>query len=111
PLVTRTSKDAYDCPFLDDASKYQEPDPMIFKAQTDLESGFNPQAISPDSPCGEAHLDWMVAETKSYGLMQVTPACGWADDALLPNGHPNLETNSNANDWSTSVYNPVINVG
>jgi Transglycosylase SLT domain len=111
PLLTHSQKDGYDCLFLDRAAQYQEPDAMIFKAQTDLESGFNPLAVSPDSPCGTTHLDWSEPETKSYGLMQVTPACGWADDALLSNGHPNLEQSSAAAAWSTSVFNPEVNVG
>src|SRR3954447_8344990 len=51
PLLTRAGKDTYDCLFLDRAAFYHEPDPMILKAQADLESAFDPMAVSMDSPC------------------------------------------------------------
>jgi hypothetical protein len=43
--------------------------------------------------------------------MQLTPACGWLKNALLPDGHPNLTQDSTDPLWATSVFNPVVNVG
>src|SRR5262249_37561933 len=31
--------------------------------------------------------------------------------ALLPNGHPNLEMDMSSAMWTTSVYNPELNLG
>jgi hypothetical protein len=86
-----------------------EPDPMIFKAQVSLESGFEVIAISPDMPC-PIPAGWTEDESKSFGLMQLTPACGWLKKARLPNGHPNLERNDTSALWATSVFNPTLNV-
>jgi soluble lytic murein transglycosylase-like protein len=83
---------------------------MIFKAQVGLESNFTVYAISPDQPC-RIPAGWTVDEAKSFGLMQLTPACRWLLGARLANGHPNMETDPNADLWATSVFNPTINVG
>jgi hypothetical protein len=101
--------DAHDCLVLEAAKNAGEPDPMIFKAQMSLESNFNVFAISPDSPCGP-EAGWTDEETKSFGLMQLTPACGWLKNALLPNGHPNMTSDAASMLWGTSVYNPMVNV-
>jgi Transglycosylase SLT domain len=103
------NQDAYDCMILALATTAAEPDPMIFKAQVALESNFDIEAISPDTPCG-VKAGWTADESKSYGLMQLTPACGWLKKALLPNGHPNLERDETAADWATSVFNPTLNI-
>ena len=102
-------QDAYDCQILSLAQTAAEPDPMIFKAQVALESNFDIEAISPDAPCG-TKAGWTVDESKSLGLMQLTPACGWLKKALLPNGHPNLERDETSALWATSVFNPTLNV-
>jgi len=103
--------DAYDCQILESAAEAHEPDPMVFKAQISLESNFGLYAISPDSPCGENRQPgWTVAETKSFGLMQLTPACGWLPDARLPDGHPNLAHEDDSALWPTSVFNPKMNI-
>jgi hypothetical protein len=103
------SQDAYDCALLQLAPAMSEPDPMIFKAQMSLESGFNVFAISPDMPCAPKP-GWTADEAKSFGLLQLTPACGWLSKALLPNGHPNLTKDMNVAAWATSVFNPALNV-
>jgi hypothetical protein len=102
--------DAYDCTILDLSARYGHPDPMMVKAQIQQESSFQIFSISPDSPCG-IHAGWTDAESKSFGLIQVTPACGEASAALLPDGHPNLTMDMQSAMWTTSVFNPTLNLG
>ncbi len=110
PLKTNNAKqDAYDCAIIDVAKKWGFPDPMIVKSQIQQESNFAIFAISGDSPCGTM-AGWTDAESKSFGLIQTTPACGEAKSALLPNGHPNLSQDMNSALWATSVFNPPINL-
>ncbi len=110
PLKTNNTKqDAYDCAIIDVAKKWGMPDPMIVKSQIQQESNFGIFAISGDSPCGTMQ-GWTDAESKSFGLIQTTPACGEAKSALLPNGHPNLTQDMNSALWATSVFNPPINL-
>jgi hypothetical protein len=101
--------DAYDCTLIALAQMYGDPDPMMAKAQMQVESGFNVLATSPDSPCGDPS-GWTDAESKSFGLIQVTPACGEESGALLPDGHPNMEMDMSSSLWATSVYNPALNL-
>ncbi len=110
PLKTNKAKqDTYDCEILAVSAKYGMPDPMIVKSQIQQESSFNVFAISGDSPCGTM-AGWTDAESKSFGLIQSTPACGEATAALLPNGHPNLDQDMTSALWATSVFNPTINL-
>jgi hypothetical protein len=110
PLKTNSTRtDAYDCTILDLSARYGHPDPMMVKAQIEQESSFDVFSISPDSPCG-THAGWTDAESKSFGLIQVTPACGEASAALLPDGHPNLTMDMTSSMWATSVFNPVVNL-
>ncbi|HEY1533179.1 MAG TPA: hypothetical protein VGF76_04150 [Polyangiaceae bacterium] len=110
PLKTNNTKqDAYDCAIIDVANKWGFPDPMIIKSQIQQESSFQIFAISGDSPCGTM-AGWTDAESKSFGLIQTTPACGEAKGSLLPNGHPNLTQDMNSAQWATSVFNPPINL-
>jgi len=110
PLKTgNTGHDAFDCPLIDLAAKYQQPDPMMLKAQVNQESDFNEFATSMDSPCG-IHAGWTDAESKSFGLIQTTPACGEAKVALLADGHPNLTKDMTSPLWANSVFNPAINL-
>ena len=110
PLRTAmATADAYDCLIIDLARKYAHPDPMMIKSQIQQESSFRVIATSPDSPCG-IPAGWTDAESKSYGLIQTTPACGEATRARLANGHPNLTTDMQAALWTTSVYNPQLNL-
>jgi hypothetical protein len=111
PLKTNNNRtDAYDCTILDLSAQYGHPDPMMVKAQVQQESSFDVFSISPDSPCG-THAGWTDAESKSFGLIQVTPACGEATAALLPDGHPNLTMDPQSAMWATSVFNPALNLG
>jgi hypothetical protein len=111
PLKTgSTRNDVYDCTILDVSTRYGHPDPMMVKAQVAQESSFQIFSISPDSPCG-THAGWTDAESKSFGLIQVTPACGEATTALLPDGHPNLTMDMQSPMWATSVFNPELNLG
>ena len=110
PLKTNKAKvDAYDCAVLEESTKWGMPDPMIVKSQIQQESSFDVFAISGDSPCGIMQ-GWTDAESKSFGLIQTTPACGEAKSALLPNGHPNLTKDMTSTLWATSVFNPTINL-
>ena len=110
PLKTKnTTVDAYDCTVLAESTKWGMPDPMIVKSQIQQESSFDMFAVSGDSPCGIMQ-GWTDAESKSFGLIQTTPACGEAKSALLPNGHPNLTKDMQSPLWATSVFNPTINL-
>jgi hypothetical protein len=110
PLHTcNVSLDAYDCNILALTAAAAEPDAMIFKAQVALESNFQVFAISGDSPCG-IKAGWTDMESKSFGLMQLTPACGWLNGALLPDGHPNMTQDVSSPEWATSVFNPDVNI-
>src|SRR5450432_2543571 len=110
PLKTNKAKvDAYDCAVLAESTKWGMPDPMIVKSQIQQESSFDVFAISGDSPCG-IKQGWTDAESKSFGLIQTTPACGEAKSALLANGHPNLTMDMQSNLWATSVFNPTLNL-
>jgi len=110
PLHTcNVSIDAYDCQILALAAEASEPDPMIFKAQVALESNFQVFAVSPDSPC-RSPAGWTDMESKSFGLMQLTPACGWLTGARLPDGHPNMTQDMSSPEWAMSVFNPEVNV-
>jgi hypothetical protein len=109
PLATGTSVDAHDCTILAMVAKYAHPDAMLIKAQIAQESAFDVFATSPDSPCGDK-VGWTPAESKSFGLIQVTPACGEAQATLLPDGHPNIEKSDTSPLWPTSLYNPVVNI-
>jgi hypothetical protein len=101
--------DAYDCMLIELSLAHGHPDPRVVKSQMMQESSFQVFAISPDSPCG-THEEWTDAESKSYGLLQVTLACGEAAIAMLPNGHPNLTQDQSSELWATSIYNPRINL-
>jgi len=110
PLATGTPvTDAHDCLFIDLAQRYAHPDPMLLKAQVQQESAFNLYATSSDSPCG-VPTGWTDVESKSFGLLQITPACNEATSILLPNGHPNLTRDQTSSLWQTSVYNPARNL-
>lgn len=111
-MQTGVSVDAFDCAVLKWTAKYNEPDPMIFKAIMYVESRFDQTSVAcPNMPCGTPS-GWTAAEAGCYGLMQVVPACGPTPNmaGLLPNGHPNLTTDMNASGWAGSIFNPDNNV-
>jgi hypothetical protein len=68
------------------------------------ESSFNPFLISSDIPCGIPD-GWTDQESRSFGLTQVTPACGAAGGI-----RPNLTTDTNSPNWATSLFNPEYNI-
>ena len=109
---TGVSVDAFDCPILEWAAKYGEPDPMIFKAIIYVESRFDDTSVAcANDPCGTPK-GWTTAESGCYGLMQVVPACGDdpGDAGLLANGQPNLTTDTSASGWAGSIFNPEVNI-
>ena len=109
PLQTGSTNDEFDCLILASVKDHMHPDPMLVKAQIAQESAFKANSVSPDSPCG-IHTGWTDEESKSFGLTQVTPACNEASMLLLPDGHPNLTTDSQSSLWGTSVFNPKANI-
>jgi len=109
---TGVSVDAFDCSVLKWSAQYDEPDPMIFKAVMYVESRFDNTSVAcPNNPCGTPS-GWSSNETGCFGLMQIVPACGGMPNGagLLPNGHPDLETDSSQSDWANSVFNPDVNI-
>jgi hypothetical protein len=109
-MQTGVSVDAFDCEVLAWATKYGEPDPMIFKAIIYVESRFDDTAVAcPNDPCGTP-TGWTTAESGCFGLMQVVPACDGSDAGLLPNGQPNMTTSDAAAGWAGSIFNPSINI-
>jgi hypothetical protein len=82
---------------------------MLINSQVAQEYDFSQFAISPDSPCG-VPSGWTDAESKSFGLTQVTPACGESDGTQLPNGHPNLTRDQASPLFNTSVFNVTLNL-
>src|SRR5580692_5779569 len=109
---TGVSVDAFDCPILEWAATYKEPDPMIFKAIIYVESRFDDTSVAcSNDPCGTP-AGWTAGESGCYGLMQVVPACGDdPDDAgLLADGQPNLTTDTSASGWAGSIFNPNVNI-
>jgi hypothetical protein len=109
---TGVSVDAFDCPILYWTGKYNEPDPMIFKAIIYVESRFDDTSVAcPNDPCN-IPTGWTAEESGCFGLMQVVPACGDDpnDAGLLPNGQPNLTADASAPGWAGSIFNPNINI-
>ncbi len=109
---TGVSVDSFDCPILQWAAAYNEPDPMIFKAIIYVESRFDYAAVAcPNLPCGMPS-GWTAMESGCFGLMQVVPACGGLPNnvGLLPNGHPNLTTDMTSSMWPGSIFNPENNI-
>ena len=96
--------DQFDSYILSSSVNYSYADPMMIKSMVAEESSFNPQAVSQDSPCG-IPAGWIDSQSRSFGLMQVTPAC------MQPQaGTPNLSTDPNSSSWPNSWFNPQYNV-
>jgi soluble lytic murein transglycosylase-like protein len=107
---TGVSVDIVDCQILEHAAAYAWPDPMLVKAIVYGESRFDFAATAcPNLPCGTPS-GWSQDESYCYGMMQVVPACGGQSLGLKPDGHPNLSKDMGSSDWSTSIFNPEINV-
>jgi len=109
---TGVSADSFDCDVIAAADKYDEPDPMLFKAVMYAESRFDYAAIGcTNLPCGMPS-GWTVAESGCLGLMQVVPACGGTPNSigLRADGHPNMTTDMTSSDFATSIFKPAINI-
>jgi soluble lytic murein transglycosylase-like protein len=92
-------------PYIIRASDYYAiPDKLMVKSLIMQESHFDMFTISQDSPCGIPE-GWTDQESRSFGLMQITPACG-----EVGGGNPNLATDPNSPSWATSVFNPEYNI-
>jgi len=112
PLWNDLSVDIDDCPILEFTPKYNEPDAMIFKAMTKVESNFQYSAVgcTDRGPCCP-EVGWTADECGCLGVMQNGPECGAsAGLGLLPNGHPNMETDPNCAEFANSIFNPVVNI-
>lgn len=96
--------DQFDSYIKSSSRNYGISDQMLVKAMISQESYFDPRALSPDSPCG-VPAGWTDAQSRSFGLMQFTPAC-----AEPQAGMPNLTTDSNSPYWSSSWFNPQYNI-
>jgi Transglycosylase SLT domain len=111
-MQTGVRVDAFDCPILQWAAAYKEPDPMIFKAIIYVESRFDQLASAcPNMPCG-IPSGWTAQEAGCYGLMQIVPACGGSpgDAGLMANGQPDMTTDMTSAGWAGSVFNPEVNI-
>ena len=109
---TGVSVDVADCSILKWTAQYSEPDPMIVKAMIYGESRFDYAADGcPNLPCG-VPSGWTEAESHCFGMMQVVPACGpiAGSAGLLPNGHPNLATDTSSPEFENSIFNPDVNI-
>jgi len=113
-------KDAFDSVILRESSAVGWPDPMLIKAQISQESNFDPLANTLGtqwaSPCG-LKSGWTESESQSFGLFQLTPACGGDEDdtGLYPPGtplagHPILVSSDSDPYWSGSFYNGDFNI-
>lgn len=96
--------DQFDSYIKSSSRNYGISDQMLVKAMISQESYFDPRAVSPDSPCG-VPPGWTDAQSKSFGLMQFTPAC-----AEPQAGPPNLTTDTTSPYWSSSWFNPQYNI-
>ena len=96
--------DQFDSYIINASDHYGITDKLLVKSLIMQESSFNNFLISSDVPCGIPD-GWTEQESKSFGLTQVTPACGETDRT-----RPNLTTDANSPDWATSLFNPEFNV-
>jgi hypothetical protein len=96
--------DQFDSYIINASNRYKIPDPMMVKSMILQESNFDTFAVSPDIPC-DLPDGWTDQESRSFGLMQVTPAC--VDD---DGNRPNLTTDRNSPNWATSWFNPEYNI-
>ncbi len=114
---TGVNADAYDCEILKYSTQFSEPDSMIFKAIIYVESRFDYTAVGcanfcSSSDCGQP-AGWSQQECGCCGLMQsIGPSCSYDQGkfTMLPNGHPDMETDPSASDWAGSVFNPDNNI-
>jgi hypothetical protein len=96
--------DQFDSYIIDAANHYGITDKMMVKSMIMQESHFDMFAASSDIPCG-VPPGWTDQESRSFGLMQVTPVC------LEDGGNrPNLTADKNSPNWVGSWFNPEYNI-
>jgi hypothetical protein len=96
--------DQFDSYIINASNDYGITDKMMIKSMIRQESHFDMFAISSDIPCG-VPSGWTDQESRSFGLMQLTPGCAEA------NGNwPNLTIDKNSPNWATSWFNPQYNI-
>jgi peptidoglycan/xylan/chitin deacetylase (PgdA/CDA1 family)/3D (Asp-Asp-Asp) domain-containing protein len=98
------TKDQFDSYIINASNLYGIPDKLMLKSMIMQESHFDNFLISSDIPCGVPN-GWTDQESRSFGLTQVTPACGEVGET-----RPNLSTDANSPSWATSVFNPEYNI-
>jgi soluble lytic murein transglycosylase-like protein len=96
--------DQFDSYIINASDYYGIPDKLIVKSLVMQESSFDPFLISSDIPCGVPD-GWTDQESRSFGLTQVTHACG-----EVGGSGPNLTTDTKSPNWATSVFNPEFNI-
>jgi 3D (Asp-Asp-Asp) domain-containing protein len=96
--------DQFDSYIINASNDYGITDEMMIKSMIAQESRFDIFAISSDIPCGMPS-GWTDNESRSFGLMQFTPACAEAGG-----NRPNLMTDKNSPNWATSWFNPEYNI-
>jgi Transglycosylase SLT domain len=96
--------DQFDSYIINAANDYGITDKVIVKSVIMQESDFDMFGVSLDTPCG-VPSGWTDYESRSFGLMQFTPACGEAGG-----NKPNLTTEKNSSNWATSSFNPEYNI-
>jgi hypothetical protein len=96
--------DQFDSYIINVTNDYGITDKMMVKSIIAQESNFDMFAVSSDIPCG-VPSGWIDSESRSFGLMQFTPAC-----AEVGGNSPNLTTDKNSPDWATSWFNPEYNI-
>ena len=96
--------DQFDSYIINATNRYGMTDKLMVKSLIMQESYFDTFLISSDIPCGVPN-GWTDQESRSFGLTQVTPACGEAHAS-----RPNLTTDKNSPNWATSMFNPEFNI-
>jgi soluble lytic murein transglycosylase-like protein len=96
--------DQFDSYIINASDYYGITDKLMVKALIMQESSFNPFMISSDIPCGVPD-GWTDHESRSFGLTQITPACG-----EVGGSRPNLTTDTNSANWATSLFDPEFNI-
>jgi peptidoglycan/xylan/chitin deacetylase (PgdA/CDA1 family) len=96
--------DQFDSYIINASNHYGITDKLMVKSLIMQESDFDIFLISSDIPCGVPN-GWTDQESRSFGLTQVTPACGEAGTS-----RPNLTTDKNSPNWATSFFNPEFNI-
>jgi soluble lytic murein transglycosylase-like protein len=99
-----STRDQFDSYIINASDYYGISDKLVTKSLIMQESSFDPFLISSDIPCGVPD-GWTDQESRSFGLMQVTPACQEVDGS-----RPNLTTDTKSPNWATSVFNPEFNI-